>query len=177
MRKKWIAAALVCTMGVTSLAGCGNSANSNASTEADAQDTQSDDGVVTLKVWSEESNFDFMNQMIESFKQEYAAYSLGAAPLTVFRKVIFPLSLPGIISGCVLVFTMSMTSYVTPKLLGGSKFRMMATMVVQEINVNFDWQAASAISYILLGVILLVQVLVVLITSGYMKRLGGGKNA
>ena len=64
--------ALVCTMGVTSLAGCGNSANSNASTEADAQDTQSDDGVVTLKVWSEESNFDFMNQMIESFKQEYA---------------------------------------------------------------------------------------------------------
>lgn len=72
MRKKWIAAALVCTMGVTSLAGCGNSANSNASTEADAQDTQSDDGVVTLKVWSEESNFDFMNQMIESFKQEYA---------------------------------------------------------------------------------------------------------
>lgn len=108
---------------------------------------------------------------------EYAAYSLGAAPLTVFRKVTFPLSLPGIISGCVLVFTMSMTSYVTPKLLGGSKFRMMATMVVQEINVNFDWQAASAISYILLGVILLVQVLVVLITSGYMKRLGGGKNA
>ena len=104
---------------------------------------------------------------------EYAAYSLGAAPLTVFRKVIFPLSLPGIISGCVLVFTMSMTSYVTPKLLGGSKFRMMATMVVQEINVNFDWQAASAISYILLGVILLVQVLVVLITSGYVKRLGG----
>ena len=50
MRKKWIAAALVCTMGVTSLAGCGNSANSNPSTEADAQDTQSDDGVVTLKV-------------------------------------------------------------------------------------------------------------------------------
>ena len=69
MRKKWIAAALVCTMGVTSLAGCGNSANSNASTEADAQDTQSDDGVVTLKVWSEESNFDFMNQMIKALSR------------------------------------------------------------------------------------------------------------
>ena len=61
---------------------------------------------------------------------EYAAYSLGASPFWTFLKVIFPLSLPGIISGCVLVFTMSMTSYVTPKLLGGSKFRMMATMVV-----------------------------------------------
>lgn len=108
---------------------------------------------------------------------EYAAYSLGASPMTTFRKVVFPLSTPGIISGCVLVFTMSMTSYVTPKLLGGSKFRMMATMVVQEINVNFDWGAASAISYILLAVILAVQVVVALVTGRYMKRMGGGKNA
>ncbi|MBO5667257.1 MAG: ABC transporter permease [Firmicutes bacterium] len=108
---------------------------------------------------------------------EYAAYSLGANPLQTFAKVVFPLSTPGIISGCVLVFTMSMTSYVTPKLLGGSKFRMMATMVVQEINVSFDWGAAAAISYILLAVILLVQVLVTLSTAKYMKRMGGGKNA
>ena len=70
-----------------------------------------------------------------------------------------------------------MTSYVTPKLLGGSKFRMMATMVVQEINVNFDWGAAAAISYILLGVILVIQLLVTLSTAKYMKRMGGGKNA
>ncbi len=106
---------------------------------------------------------------------EYAAYSLGASPAQVFRKVIFPLSLPGVISGCILVFTMSMTSYVTPKLLGGTKFRMMATMVVQEINVNFDWGAASAISYILLLTILIAQLIVVLATSGYMKRLGNAK--
>ena len=108
---------------------------------------------------------------------ELAACSLGCPPFTVFRKVIFPLSVPGIISGCVLVFTLSMTSYVTPKLLGGSKFRVMATMVVQKINVNFDWGAASAISYILLFAILLVQFIVVQATGGYMKRLGGGKNA
>lgn len=108
---------------------------------------------------------------------EYAAYSLGANPLQTFAKVVFPLSTPGIISGCVLVFTMSMTSYVTPKLLGGSKFRMMATMVVQEINVSFDWGAAAAISYILLVVILIIQLLVTLSTGKYMKRMGGGKNA
>lgn len=108
---------------------------------------------------------------------EYAAYSLGANPLQTFAKVVFPLSTPGIISGCVLVFTMSMTSYVTPKLLGGSKFRMMATMVVQEINVNFDWGAAAAISYILLAAILVIQLFVTLITGKYMKRMGGGKNA
>jgi putative spermidine/putrescine transport system permease protein len=108
---------------------------------------------------------------------EYAAYSLGANPLQTFAKVVFPLSTPGIISGCVLVFTMSMTSYVTPKLLGGSKFRMMATMVVKEINVSFDWGAAAAISYILLAVILIIQLLVTLSTGKYMKRMGGGKNA
>ncbi len=104
-----------------------------------------------------------------------AALDLGCTPVQSFFKVVIHEILPGIISGCVLVFTMSMTSYVTPKLLGGSKFRMMATMVVQEINVNFDWGAASAISYILLAVILLVQIAVVLCTSGYMKRMGGGK--
>ena len=108
---------------------------------------------------------------------ELAAYSLGADSFYTFRKVVFPLSIPGIISGCVLVFTMSMTSYVTPKLLGGSKFRMMATMVVQKINVSFDWGAASAISYILLAAILLVQLVVVRSTNKYMARLGGGKNA
>ncbi len=58
--------------------------------------------------------------------------------------------------------------------LGGSKFRVMATMVVQELNVNFDWGAASAISYILMAVILLIQGLIVLATSRYMKRMGGG---
>lgn len=88
-----------------------------------------------------------------------------------------PLSLPGIVNGCVLVFTMSMTSYVTPKLLGGSKFRMMATMVVQEVNVNFDYNAATAISYILLATILVVQVLLGISTQRGMARLGGGRDA
>lgn len=108
---------------------------------------------------------------------ELAAESLGASPIQTFCKVTLPLSVPGIISGCVLVFTMSMTSYVVPKLLGGTKFRMMATMVAQEINVNFDWGAASAISYILTAAILIAQIVVAKSTGKYVKRLGGGKNA
>ena len=108
---------------------------------------------------------------------ELAAYSLGASPLRTFLKVTFPLSVPGILSGCVLVFTMSMTSYVVPKLLGGAKFRMMATMVVQKNTVEFDWGAASAISYILLASILAVQLIVTKVSGGYMKKLGGGKSA
>lgn len=108
---------------------------------------------------------------------EYAAYSLGANPVQTFFKVSLPLSSPGIISGCILVFTLSMTSYVTPKLLGGARFRMMSTMVFQEINVNFNWGFAAAISYILLFAILIVLMVSNYATAGVSRRVGGAKNA
>jgi len=106
---------------------------------------------------------------------EYAAYSLNANPIQTFLKVTLPLSAPGIISGCILVFTLSMTSYVTPKLLGGSKFRMMSTMVFQEVNINFNWGFASAISYILLFTILIILLIASYATAGVNNRVGGGK--
>ena len=108
---------------------------------------------------------------------EYAAYSLGANPIQTFFKVVFPLSSPGIISGCILVFTLSMTSYVTPKLLGGARFRMMSTMVFQEINVNFNWGFAAAISYILLFAILVFLMIYNYATAGVTRRVGGAPNA
>ena len=108
---------------------------------------------------------------------EYAAYSLGANPVLTFFKVVFPLSAPGVISGCILVFTLSMTGYVTPKLLGGAKFRVMSTMVFQEINVNFNWGFASAISYILLFVILVILLVSNYFGMRYTKKLGVSGNA
>ena len=53
---------------------------------------------------------------------ENAAKSLGANPIQTFVKVTLPLSAPGVISGCILVFTMGMTSYITPQLLGGAQY-------------------------------------------------------
>jgi putative spermidine/putrescine transport system permease protein len=106
---------------------------------------------------------------------EYAAYSLNANPFQTFFRVILPLSAPGIVSGCILVFTMSMTSYVTPKLLGGSQFRMMSTMVFQEVNVNFNWGFASAISYILLFAILIILLFANYATADVNNKVGGGK--
>ena len=106
---------------------------------------------------------------------EDAAYSLSANPVQTFSRVILPLSAPGIISGCILVFTLSMTSYVTPKLLGGSRFRMMSTMVFQEVNINFNWGLASAISYILLFTILIILLFATYSTAGVNNRVGGGK--
>jgi putative spermidine/putrescine transport system permease protein len=108
---------------------------------------------------------------------EYAAYSLGAGKVKTFFKVVLPLSSPGIISGCILVFNLSMTSYVTPKLLGGARFRTMSTMVFQELNVNFNQGFAAAISYILLFVILVILVISNYTTANIMNRVGAAKDA
>jgi len=108
---------------------------------------------------------------------ESAAESLGANRWQTFKKVILPLSLPGVITGSILVFTVSMTAFVTPKLLGGARVKLMSTMVHQEVQVTFNWSMASAISFILLGTIIVVLLLSNLFTSKTMAKLGGGKNA
>jgi putative spermidine/putrescine transport system permease protein len=105
---------------------------------------------------------------------ESAAQSLGANSWQTFRKVVFPLSLPGVITGSILVFTVSMTAFVTPKLLGGPRIKLMSTMVYQEVQVTFNWGMASAISFILLGTILLILVLSNVLTHKSMTKLGGG---
>lgn len=106
---------------------------------------------------------------------ELAAGSLGCNPAASFFKITFPLSSPGVISGCIIVFILSMTSYVTPQLLGGSKFRMMSTMIYQQINVTFNTDFACALSYILMGIILLFLLVSNFLTAGLETRVGGGK--
>jgi putative spermidine/putrescine transport system permease protein len=108
---------------------------------------------------------------------ESAAASLGAGRVAVWRRIILPLSLPGVVTGCVLVFAVSMTAFVTPRLLGGARVKLMSTMVYQEVAVNFNWPMASTISFILLGAILLFLLVANLATARAMERLGGGKRA
>jgi putative spermidine/putrescine transport system permease protein len=107
---------------------------------------------------------------------EFAAASLGYGKIKTFLKITLPLSAPGILAGCILVFNLSMTSYVTPKLLGGSSFFMMSIMVFQEVNTNFNWPLAASISYILLFFILAFLVIFNILGSKINKRLGGTKN-
>ena len=78
-----------------------------------------------------------------------AAASLGATPAAAFRQVVFPLAVPGLIVGAVLVFTGSFTSYATPQLLGGEKQMMMGTFLYQRAMVTFDWVGASTIAAIM----------------------------
>lgn len=81
---------------------------------------------------------------------EEAAQSLGATPLRVFWKVIFPLSLPGLVSGTVLVFTLSMTAFATPLMLGGARAPVLTTLLYQYALVSINWHAAATAGVVLL---------------------------
>jgi putative spermidine/putrescine transport system permease protein len=80
---------------------------------------------------------------------ELAARSLGASGTTAFRRIIFPLSLPGVFAGCLLVFVLAVSSYVIPVLLGGFKVITTPLLVVQTaIDVN-NWPGAAAQAVVL----------------------------
>lgn len=87
---------------------------------------------------------------------EKASSILGAHPLRTFLSVTLPLSLPGIVSGVALVFSMSMSSYVTPALMGGPNVPMMPVVVYDQILHLLRWTYGSAISYVLLGITLII---------------------
>ncbi|MEH7342471.1 ABC transporter permease [Bacillus sp. JJ1532] len=86
---------------------------------------------------------------------EKAGAILGASPMSSFLKITLPLSLPGIVSGCVLVFSLSMSAYVTPSLMGGANVPMMPVVIYDQINTLLKWTFGSALSYVLLGITLL----------------------
>ena len=85
-----------------------------------------------------------------------AAQSLGASRSEAFMKVIFPMSLPGIIVGGILVFTGTLTAYTTPQLLGGNSNMVMATLIYQRAMSVSDWTGASVIALIMIVVTLVV---------------------
>lgn len=85
-----------------------------------------------------------------------AARSLGASPFDAFRRIFLPLSAPGIVNGCTLVFIMCLGFYVTPVLLGSPREQMIAGLIGQQIEEFLEFGEASATSVILLAVTLTV---------------------
>ncbi|MGA1800730.1 ABC transporter permease subunit [Rhizobium sp. HT1-10] len=79
-----------------------------------------------------------------------AAQDLGCRPITAFWRVTFPLSLPGVIAGCMLVFIPAVGEFVIPDLLGGSQTLMIGKTLWNEFNANRDWPVSSAVATILL---------------------------
>ena len=85
-----------------------------------------------------------------------AAQSLGAGRFEAFMKVIFPMSLPRIIVGGILVFTGTLTAYTTPQLLGGNSNMVLATLIYQRAMSVGDWNGASAVALIMIVITLIV---------------------
>ncbi|MDR3476939.1 MAG: ABC transporter permease subunit [Gammaproteobacteria bacterium] len=88
-----------------------------------------------------------------------AARDLGANRITTFRKIILPLTMPGILSGCILVFLPAMTIFYIPDLLGGSKSILLGNLIQNQFLIAQNWPLGSAISVVftlLLAILLLI---------------------
>jgi putative spermidine/putrescine transport system permease protein len=83
-----------------------------------------------------------------------AASALGGSPGFVFWRVFFPLSLPGLTAGALLVFVLSIGYYVTPQLLGGGSTVMIGQLIQRNVELFSSWGAASAVSMVLLAMVM-----------------------
>jgi len=81
---------------------------------------------------------------------EDAAFSLGAGPLTMVRRVLLPLALPGVAAGAIFCFILTMNAYATPVLLGGPQFTMMGPLVYVQFAAKSNWPFGAAVSFILM---------------------------
>lgn len=104
---------------------------------------------------------------------ENAALSLGASPFTTLRRVILPQVMPGILSGSLIVFGLSASSFAIPGLLGGRRLKMVATVVYDEYLHELNWPQGAAIALILLLANLVVMLSYNRLIEGrYKKALG-----
>lgn len=97
-----------------------------------------------------------------------AAYDLGANKIQTFCKVIWQLSIPGVLNGIMMVFLMAISSFVIPKLLGGGQYMLIGNLIESQFISVGNWNFGSAISLIL--------AVVILIFMGLMKRMDKQEN-
>jgi putrescine transport system permease protein len=84
-----------------------------------------------------------------------AAQDLGCTQISAFWRVTFPLSLPGVVAGCLLVFIPAVGEFVIPDLLGGSETLMIGKTLWNEFNANRDWPVSSAVATVLLMILVI----------------------
>jgi len=88
-----------------------------------------------------------------------AAESLGAATFTVFRRVVLPNIMPGVLGGALMVFCLSASAFATPAMLGGRRLKVVASMAYNEFLNTLNWPLGAAIATLLLAAILLATLL------------------
>lgn len=94
---------------------------------------------------------------------EDAASIAGAGKVRIFTRIIWPLSLPGVISGSILVFTLSMSSFITPEFLGGGRVMVLGTLIRQLMtrSLNYPFAAAVSATLLLLAIAMLVSLAII----------------
>jgi putative spermidine/putrescine transport system permease protein len=90
---------------------------------------------------------------------EQASADLGASPSKTFWLVTFPLTLPGVVAGAVMVFTLAVSAYVTPALLSGGKLSVLSMLIFQQYSAVFDFHYGGALSVVLLVLTLVLVAL------------------
>ncbi|MFY2756718.1 ABC transporter permease [Achromobacter xylosoxidans] len=81
---------------------------------------------------------------------EQASADLGASPVATFLHVTWPLTLPGVVSGAIIVFTLAVSAYVTPALLSGGRVTVLSMLIFQQYSTVFDFHYGGALSMVLL---------------------------
>ncbi|TCR62314.1 ABC transporter permease [Bosea sp. BK604] len=100
---------------------------------------------------------------------ESAAATLGSSRIHVFTSVTLPLSAPGILAGSILVFVLTISALVTPRMLGGPTYKVMATVIYDEYMQLLDWPSGSALSFTLT----FMAIAVIWLSSRLTKRWAG----
>jgi len=100
---------------------------------------------------------------------EEAAFSLGANPWAMFRRVLLPLLLPGLIAGAILCFILAMNAYATPVLLGGPQFKMMGPLVFGQFRLN-NWPFGAAVAFVLMSATLVLTLAANLLVDRRYRR-------
>ncbi|HXJ83389.1 MAG TPA: ABC transporter permease [Candidatus Methylomirabilis sp.] len=85
---------------------------------------------------------------------EEAAANLRADRWTIFRRVLLPMALPGIIAGSTLVFILTVSAFVTPRLIGGGRVHMLGSLIYEQVAVVLNWPFGGALSFVLLAIVL-----------------------
>jgi spermidine/putrescine transport system permease protein len=80
-----------------------------------------------------------------------AGYDLGASGFAILREIVIPHAMPGIVSGCIVVFMLSLGNYLTPILLGGKDSLWFTGLIYDQFITRFNWELGSAFGFLLLG--------------------------
>src|SRR5207247_10855908 len=81
---------------------------------------------------------------------EHAALSLGASAFTIIRRIILPQIMPGVLSGAIIVFSLSASAFATPAIIGGRRLKVAATLAYDEFLNTLNWPLGAAVAILLL---------------------------